>query len=100
MAMFLYGAGIGVRTLITMPALLTTSLLILWVINATFLETSSTWGFWVLVAANFWIIIPGSGAVNTFCYVMIRQESVMDSQDNEKIQMDNQTKGTWKTGQP
>lgn len=91
--------GIGVRTLITMPALLTTLLFILWVINATFLETSSTWRFWVFVAAIFWIIIPGSGAVNTFCYVKIRQESVMDSQDNEKIQMDNQTKGAWKTGQ-
>ena len=91
--------GIGVRTLITVPALVSTLLLIAWVINATFFETSSTYGFWVFVVAVFWIIIPGSGAVNTFCYVEIRKESVMAPQGNEKIQMHNQIKGTWKTGQ-
>jgi hypothetical protein len=64
-----FRGGIGVRTLITIPALLVTMFLILWVVNASFIETSTTYGVWVLIVLVFWIIIPASAAVNTFFYL-------------------------------
>jgi hypothetical protein len=63
--------GIGIRTLITIPALLITVLLIAFVIGATFVETNRSYGFWIFIALVFWISIPGSAAVNTFLYTDI-----------------------------
>lgn len=65
--------GIGVRTLITVPALLVTVFLILSVINASFVETSSTYGVWAFILLVFWIAIPASAAVNTFFYIKMKE---------------------------
>jgi len=63
--------GMGVRTLITIPGLLITVLLIAFVMGATFVETNRSYGFWIFIALVFWISIPGSAAVNTFLYMEI-----------------------------
>jgi hypothetical protein len=59
----------GVRTLVTVPVLLIVGFLLTWLIGGMFVETSYSYGFWVLIAAIFWITIPASGAVNTFFYL-------------------------------
>lgn len=64
-------ARLGIRTLVIVPLLLGTGCLLVWVIGTTLFETS--YWFWAYITAIFWIIIPGSGAVNTFLYLeMIR----------------------------
>jgi len=63
--------SMGVRTLVTVPVLLIVGFLLTWLIGGMFVETSYSYGFWVLIAAIFWITIPASGAVNTFFYLQI-----------------------------
>jgi hypothetical protein len=63
--------SMGVRTLVTVPVLLIVGFLLTWLIGGIFVETSYSYGFWVLIAAIFWITIPASGAVNTFFYLQI-----------------------------
>jgi len=63
--------SLGVRTLITVPVLLIVGFLLTWLIGGMFVETSYSYGFWVLIAAMFWVTIPASGAVNTFFYLEI-----------------------------
>ena len=64
-----FSRGIGARTLVTVPSLLITGFLLAWLIGGTFFGPFYPYGFWVLIATMFWIIIPGSGAVNTFLYL-------------------------------
>jgi hypothetical protein len=49
-----------------------TVFLILWAVNAGFVEAHTTYGTWVLVLLVFWIIIPASAAVNTFFYIKVK----------------------------
>lgn len=66
--------SVGVRTLVTVPVLMIIGFLLAWLIGGMVLETSYSYGFWVLIAAIFWITIPASGAVNTFFYLQIIKE--------------------------
>ena len=66
--------SVGVRTLVTVPVLMIIGFLLAWLIGGMVLETSYSHGFWVLIAAIFWITIPASGAVNTFFYLQIIKE--------------------------
>jgi hypothetical protein len=68
-----FSGGIGVRTLITIPALLVTVFLILWAVNAGFVETNTAYAVWALVLLVFWILIPASAAVNTFFYIKVKE---------------------------
>ncbi len=76
-----FSRGMEVRTLVTVPSIMITGFLLAWVICGTFFETSYSCGFWVFIAAIFWIIIPGSGAVNTFLYLEMHK-----SKDEIKVQ--------------
>lgn len=62
-------AGIGVRTLVTVPSLLFTGILLAWLVGGTFFEPLYAYGLWGLMVATLWIVLPGSGAVNTFLYL-------------------------------
>jgi hypothetical protein len=62
---------LGVRTLVTAPGLLFVAFILAWVIGGTFLDAIYSYGFWVLIAAVFWVVIPASAAVNTFLYLAI-----------------------------
>ena len=66
----------GVRTLFTVPSLLLVGFLLVWVISGMFLDSLYFYGFWVLIVASFWIVIPGSGAANTFFYLQIRNKGI------------------------
>mgnify|MGYP001025375318 CR=1 FL=1 len=66
--------SMGVRTLVTVPVLVIVGFLLAWLIGGMVLETSHSYGFWVLIAAIFWITIPASGAVNTFFYLQIQKD--------------------------
>jgi membrane protein required for beta-lactamase induction len=63
--------SMGVRTLVTVPALLIVGFLLAWLVGGMVFEAFYSFGFWVLIAVIFWIIIPASGAVNTFLYLYI-----------------------------
>jgi hypothetical protein len=63
--------SLGVRTLVTVPGLLFFAFILAWVISGMFFEALYSYGFWVLIAAVFWMVIPASGAVNTFLYLAI-----------------------------
>jgi len=64
--------SMGVRTLITVPALLIVGFLLAWLIGGMVFEPLYSFGFWVLIVISFWIAIPGSGAVDTFLYLEMR----------------------------
>jgi len=61
----------GVRTLVTVPVLLMVGFLLAWLIGGMVWEAFNSYGFFVLIVAYFWIVIPGSGAANTFFYLRI-----------------------------
>ena len=63
--------SMGVRTLVTVPVLLIVGFLLAWLVGGMVFEGFYSFGFWVLIAVIFWIIIPASGAVNTFFYLQI-----------------------------
>ena len=63
--------SLGVRTLITVPGLLFVVFILAWVMSGMFFEALYSYGFWVLIAAVFGMVIPVSGAVNTFLYLAI-----------------------------
>ncbi len=63
--------SLGLRTLVTVPGLLFAAFILVWVISGTFLDAFYSYGFWVLIAAVFGMVIPASGAVNTFLYLAI-----------------------------
>jgi len=66
--------SLGVRTLVTVPSLLFVGFILVWVIGGMFFETYYSYGFAVLIATTFWMIIPASGAVNTFLYLKIQKD--------------------------
>jgi hypothetical protein len=61
--------GLGVRTLITVPSLLFTAFVILWLITGTIFAAAYSYGFWALIILFFLLAFPVSGAVNTFLYL-------------------------------
>jgi len=65
---------LGVRTLVAVPSLLFVGFILVWVIGGMFFEAFYSIGFWVLIAVIFWMIIPASGAVNTFLYLEIQKD--------------------------
>jgi hypothetical protein len=65
--------SIGVRTLLTVPTLLIVGFLLAWLVGGMVLEAFYAFGFWVLIAVIFWMVIPASGAVNTFFYLQITE---------------------------
>ena len=65
--------SMGVRTLVTVPVLLIVGFLLSWLVGGMVFEAFYSFGFWVLIAVIFWIIIPASGAVNTFFYLQITE---------------------------
>lgn len=73
-----FPAGIGVRTLVTVPLLLSTGFLLAWLIGGSFFEPLYSYGFWGYIVAIFWIVIPGSGAVNTFLYLATNTDKKRD----------------------
>jgi hypothetical protein len=66
--------SLGVRTLVTVPSLLFVGFILVWVIGGMFFETYYSYGFAVLIATTFWMIIPASDAVNTFLYLKIQKD--------------------------
>ncbi len=66
----------GVRTLLTVPALLIVGLILAWLVGGMIFEGFYSFGFWVLIAVIFWMMIPASGAVNTFLYLEMRGKEV------------------------
>jgi hypothetical protein len=65
--------SMGVRTLVTVPVLLMVGFLLAWLIGGMVWEAFYSYGFFVLIVASFWIIVPGSGAANTFFYLQITE---------------------------
>ena len=68
--------SMGVRTLVTVPVLLMVGFLLAWLIGGMVWEAFNSYGFFVLIVASFWIIIPGSGAANTFFYLQIMNKGI------------------------
>jgi len=68
--------SVGVRTLVTVPVLLMVGLLLAWLIAGMIWEAFYSYGFFILIVANFWIIFPGSGAANTFFYLQITNKGI------------------------
>jgi len=66
--------SMGVRTLLTVPALLIVGFILAWLVGGMVFEAFYSFGFWVLIAVIFWMILPASGAVNTFLYLEMRGE--------------------------
>jgi hypothetical protein len=66
--------SLGVRTLLTVPALLIVGFLLAWLVAGMVFEAFYSIGFWVLIAVIFWMSIPASGAVNTFLYLEIQKD--------------------------
>jgi len=66
--------SMGVRTLLTVPALLIVGFILAWLVGGMVFEAFYSIGFWVLIAVIFWMILPASGAVNTFLYLEMRGE--------------------------
>jgi len=64
--------SLGVRTLLTVPALLIVGFLLAWLVAGMVFEAFYSIGFWALLAIIFWMSIPASGAVNTFLYLEMR----------------------------
>ena len=65
--------SLGVRTLVTVPSLLFVGFLLVWIISGMFFDSLYFYGFLVLIVASVWIVIPGSGAANTFFYLQISE---------------------------
>jgi hypothetical protein len=65
-------AGVGVRTLVTIPALLVVGYLLAWLFAGSIQEAFYSYGFWALFLFAYWLAVPISGAVNTFYYLSIR----------------------------
>jgi len=68
--------SMGVRTLVTVPVLLMVGFLLAWLIGGMVWEAFYSYGFFVLIVASFWIIIPGSGGANTFFYLQIMNKGI------------------------
>jgi len=68
--------SMGVRTLVTVPVLLMVGFLLAWLIGGMVWEAFNAYGFFVLIVVSFWIIIPGSGAANTFFYLLIVNKGI------------------------
>ena len=66
----------GVRTLFTVPSLLFVGFLLVWVISGTFFDPFYSYGFLIFIVVSFWIVIPGSGAANTFFYLQIMNKGI------------------------
>ncbi len=66
--------SMGVRTLLTVPALLLVGFLLAWLVGGMIFEALYSFGFWLFIAASFWIVIPASGAINTFLYLGIQKD--------------------------
>ncbi len=66
----------GVRTLFTVPSLLLVGFLLVWVISGTFFDVFYSYGFLIFIVVSFWIVIPGSGAANTFFYLQIMNKGI------------------------
>ena len=74
---------LGARTLLTVPALLIVGFLLAWLIGGMVFEALYSFGFWVFLAIIFWMIIPASGAVNTFLYLEMRSREAASPPGNE-----------------
>jgi hypothetical protein len=61
--------GVLVRSLITVPVLLSLSAFVLYVIAEQLAGASWLFALWVLI--TFWIVIPASAAANTFAYLEV-----------------------------
>lgn len=76
-----YSHGIGVRALVIIPSLLLLALMVSWVIAGSAYEPLYVPGFWIFVAALYWVSIPWAGAANTFLYLqMIEREKTQDEE--------------------
>ena len=64
-----YSRGLGVRTLITVPSLLLTGFVIIWMVTGNVLGAAYSYGFWTLIFLLVWVTFPASGTVNTFLYL-------------------------------
>lgn len=71
-----HSAGrIGVRTLVTIPSLLLVGLLLAWLVGGSASRELYSYGFWGFIGVLYWIVIPLSGAVNTFLYLAVLPDS-------------------------
>ena len=64
-----YSRGLGVRTLVTVPSLLLTAFVIVWMVTGNFFGVAYSYGFWTLIFLLVWVAFPASGIVNTFLYL-------------------------------
>ena len=76
-----FSDGLGVRTLITVPSLVLTGLVVTWLITGNFFDAVYSYGFWALILVSLWVAFPVSGAVNTFLYL----EMVQSTKDKESL---------------
>ncbi len=74
-----FSKGVGIRALVTIPSLAFTGLLIAWLIIGSLFEASYSYGFLAFVVLSYWIVVPLSGAVNTFLYLYIREQRNSES---------------------
>ena len=66
-----YSRGSGVRTLVIMPSFILVTILLAWMVIGSVYEPLYSYGFWIFLAACFWVFIPWSGAANTFFYLQL-----------------------------
>jgi hypothetical protein len=64
-----FSRGLAVRTLLTIPALLLTGFIIVWMVTGNVFASLYSYGFWTLIFLFLWVVFPASGAVNTFLYL-------------------------------
>lgn len=64
-----FSRGLAVRTLLTVPALLLTGFVIVWMVTGNVFASVYSYGFWALIFLFLWVAFPASGAVNTFLYL-------------------------------
>ena len=55
--------------MVTVPSLLFAGFLFAWLLGGSFFESLYALGFWAFIGATVWIVLPGSGAANTFLYL-------------------------------
>jgi hypothetical protein len=64
--------------LVTVPSLLFTGILLAWLVGGSFFEPLYAYGLWEVIVATLWIVLPGSGAANTFLYLAIQPDRKPD----------------------
>ena len=64
-----FSRGLGIRTLNTVPSLLLTGFVIVWIVAGSVFEAVYSYGFGALIFLSVWVVFPASSAVNTFFYL-------------------------------